>query len=76
MDMPGRSTKATLGWDKGKFESTVSETMQNADEVKSLSNNRTAYWNSKENMVVMKIPPTLTAARLFGLQMVKRILMG
>jgi RHS repeat-associated protein len=53
------------GWDKGKFESTVSETMQNPDEVRSLSNNRTAYWNSKENMVVIKDPANADGGTAF-----------
>ncbi len=44
------------GWDQGKFEGTVKETMQQPDEVRSLSNNRTAYWNAKENMVVIENP--------------------
>jgi RHS repeat-associated protein len=53
------------GWDKGKFESTVGDTMQNPDEVKSLSNNRTAYWNSKENMVVIKDPANADGGTAF-----------
>ncbi|HET9309111.1 MAG TPA: RHS repeat-associated core domain-containing protein, partial [Candidatus Sulfotelmatobacter sp.] len=44
------------GWDQGKYEDTVRETMQQPDEVRTLSNNRTAYWNSKENMVVIENP--------------------
>jgi filamentous hemagglutinin len=44
------------GWDQGKYEDTVRETMQQPDEVRTLSNNRTAYWNAKENMVVIENP--------------------
>jgi len=53
------------GWDQGKFESTVNETMQNPDEVRTLSNNRTAYWNSKENMVVIKDPANADGGTAF-----------
>ena len=48
-----------------KFESTVSDTMKSPDEVKSLSNNRTAYWNAKENMVVIEDPANADGGTAF-----------
>jgi RHS repeat-associated protein len=53
------------GWDQSKFENTVKDTMQQPDEVRSLSNNRTAYWNAKENMVVIEDPANADGGTAF-----------
>jgi RHS repeat-associated protein len=39
---------------RNEFKDLVQETMANPSEVKSLSNGRTAYWNDKEQMVVIE----------------------
>jgi RHS repeat-associated protein len=44
------------GWDKDKFRDAIENTMAQPDDVKYLSNGRTAYWNAKEKMVVIENP--------------------
>jgi RHS repeat-associated protein len=53
------------GWDQAKFGDTVKETMENPDEVRNLSGNRTAYWNAKENMVVIEDPASADGGTAF-----------
>lgn len=44
------------GWSQSDFKKAIEETVQNPDEVKQLSNGRTAYWNDREKMVVIHDP--------------------
>jgi filamentous hemagglutinin len=44
------------GWSQGDFQRAVEETIQSPDDVKGLSDGRTAYWNDKESMVVIHDP--------------------
>jgi RHS repeat-associated protein len=53
------------GWSQGDFEGAIKETMQGPDEMKSLSNGRTAYWNSKQNMVVIEDPANVDSGTAF-----------
>ena len=46
------------GWDKNKFTQTIDQTIKEAkgSNVKNLSKGRTAYWNDKDKMVVIRDP--------------------
>ena len=59
------------GWDRSKFENTVKDTMQSPDEVRQLSNGRTAYWNDKNRWSLFTILRVQTAGQLFDPQMVR-----
>jgi RHS repeat-associated protein len=53
------------GWRQGDFERTIKETIQQPDEMKSLSNGRTAYWNATEKMVVIEDPANVDGGTAF-----------
>jgi hypothetical protein len=44
------------GWDKAQFDKAVEDTINNPDKVRSLMRGRTAYWNAKDEMVVIENP--------------------
>lgn len=53
------------GWKQAEFEAAIKKTMQAPDATRSLSRGRTAYWNAKENMVVIKDPASPDAGTAF-----------
>lgn len=55
------------GWDKQKFTDKIDETIKEAkgSNVKNLSGGRTAYWNDKEKMVVIRDPKNLDGGTAF-----------
>jgi filamentous hemagglutinin len=54
----GRHKKEFPGWDKQTFTEKDDETIKNATggDLKQLSGGRSAYWNDKERMVVIRNP--------------------